>query len=73
MLVNPYAPNFDTPSFFNDVFKLINQWDNDQKIIAGDFNLVFNLDQDKRGGRYATHDEAVQVIHEFTETQDMIR
>ena len=34
-------------------------------IIGGDFNLVLDLDKDKKGGRARTHSESVKVLQSF--------
>ena len=45
-LINLYGPNTDTPSFFEKIFKKIEDIGNDSYIICGDFNCVMdpNLD-----------------------------
>jgi exonuclease III len=46
-LVNIYAPNTDSPSFFRNIFDILNCSDeNDSLIICGDYNLVQNPDLD---------------------------
>ena len=47
ILVNIYAPNIDSPSFFKNIFDTIDSFDNnDSLIICGDYNLVQNPDLD---------------------------
>ena len=41
-LINIYAPNNDTPSFFHNIDKLIVENNLDHSVIGGDFNLVLN-------------------------------
>ena len=46
-LVNIYAPNIDSPSFFKNIFDTLDSFDdNDSLIICGDYNLVQNPDLD---------------------------
>ena len=49
-LVNIYAPNSDEPEFFLQLIKDMDDLENDDRIIAGDFNCVLNNDMDKKGG-----------------------
>ena len=46
---NIYAPNTDSPEFFNDVFQKITILDNQDVIIAGDFNTIL-CEIDRKGG-----------------------
>lgn len=50
-LVNLYAPNEDTPSFFENIFDEADNIDNDTLIIGGDFNCILDNKIDKKGGR----------------------
>ena len=49
-LANIYAPNEDNPAFFEDLFYRLSDFNCDDIVIGGDFNLVFDLEKDKRGG-----------------------
>ena len=49
-LCNVYGPNDDNPEFYVNVIHEIESLPNDNGIIGGDFNLVLNLDIDKKGG-----------------------
>ena len=44
-LINIYGPNRDDPEFYRTILKTINEKEN-LIIITGDFNLVFNPDED---------------------------
>ena len=74
-LINIYAPNNDDPKFFQQIGDQIdeeakNKQGNQNTILVGDFNLVLNLDKDKVGGNYTTHEKAretlLQIIENFT-------
>ncbi|KAJ8043402.1 hypothetical protein HOLleu_10466 [Holothuria leucospilota] len=53
-LVGIYAPNVDDPNFFHSLSHRITNFCDDTTIIAGDFNLVFNFELDKKGGNLRT-------------------
>ena len=44
----------------------------DDLIIGGDFNLILDLDKDKKGGRYKTHTRSVKALKEFIAKLDLI-
>ena len=54
-LVNVYTPNSDNTVFFDKLIKMIQEAGNNVVIIAGDFNLVLNLAEDKMGRVTQTH------------------
>ena len=45
-LINIYAPNLDTPDFFQNLAEFIDQNKQDYLVICGDFNLVMNPNLD---------------------------
>ena len=49
-LANINAPNEDDNSFYINVIQLIESLPNDNQIIGGDFNLVLDLEIDKKKG-----------------------
>ena len=48
-LTSLYAPNIDSPSFFQCTFKEIHRFSPDQVVIAGDFNLALDSRLDRSG------------------------
>ncbi len=62
-LAGLYAPNDDDPEFFKDCIEKIEHFDNKSKIIAGDFNLVMDLDLDKKGGLPKTHFQSRDTLY----------
>ena len=54
-----YAPNEDEPSFFQDLFDHLSDFQCDDLIIGGDFNLILDLDKVKKGGCYKTHTRSI--------------
>ncbi len=72
-LAGLYAPaDKDEPNFFTDCFKIIEQFDNNSKIIAGDFNLVMDLDMDKKGGLPRTHFKSRDILKLYMEESDIL-
>ena len=71
-LATLYAPNEDEPSFFQDFFYHLSDFRCDDLIIGGDFNLILDLDKDKKGGRYKTHTRSVKTLKEFIAKLDLI-
>ena len=71
-LATLYAPNEDEPSFFQDFFDHLSDFQCDDLIIGGDFNLILDLDKDKKGGRYKTHTRSVKALKEFIVKLDLI-
>ena len=71
-LATLYAPNEDEPSFFQDFFDHLSDFQCDDLIIGGDFNLILDLDKDKKGGRYKTHTRSVKALKEFIAKLDLI-
>ena len=45
-LINIYAPNKDTPAFFQNLRQLIENNEQDYLLVCGDFNLTLNPDLD---------------------------
>jgi len=61
-LANIYAPNEDNPAFFLDLFDHLADFQGEDIIIGGDYNLVLDLDKDKRGGLSKTHQNSVKIV-----------
>ena len=66
-LANIYAPNEDDPNFFQVFFDHLSNFRCEEIIIGGDFNLVLEVEKDKRGGLARTHKNALKVIQDFSE------
>ena len=54
-LVNIYAPNRDDPIFFRGVSEKMLSFECDLIVFGGDFNLVCDVEKDKKGGNPTTH------------------
>ena len=71
-LVNLYAPNDDDPNFFTAVFEHLSDFQCDEVIIGGDYNLVLDVEKDKKGGLAKTHKKSLEVLNKFSEDLDLV-
>ena len=71
-LANIYAPNEDDPNFFTSVFNQLLDFKCEEIIVGGDFNLVLDVDKDKKGGLARSHKKSLEVINDFSENLDLI-
>ena len=71
-LSNIYAPNDDNPNFFTSVFDHLADFKCEEIIIGGDFNLVLDVEKDKKGDLARTHKKCFEVINSSTENLDLI-
>lgn len=71
-LANIYAPNDDNPAFFLDFFDHLTDFKCEDIIIGGDYNLVLDLEKDKKGGLAKTHQNSVKLVEEFCEKLDLV-
>ena len=71
-LATIYAPNNDDPAFFESFFSHLRDFHCDDIVLGGDFNLVLNLEKDKKGGLAKTHTKAVTVINDQATKFDLV-
>ena len=71
-LVNVYAPNEDDPNFFKTLAEHIEDFQKDEIVIGGDFNLVLDVEKDKKGGLPKTNNNARKVVCEIAEQFDLV-
>ena len=71
-LVNIYAPNEDDPNFFKCLAERIEEFQMNEIIIGGDFNLVLDIEKDKKGGLAKTYTNAKKTVSEITENFDLV-
>ena len=57
-------------SFFRDISNYLQDFQCDEIIIGGDFNLVMDIKKDKRGGRACTHKNSVEEVKGICATWD---
>ena len=70
-LANIYAPNEDNPAFFLDFFDHVIDFKCNDIIIGDDYNLVLDLEKDKRGSLTKTHQNSAKIVYEFSEKLDL--
>ena len=71
-LATIYAPNDDDPAFYESFFNHLRDFHCDDMVLGGDFNLVLNLEKDKKGGLAKTHTKAVTVINDHATKFDLV-
>ena len=71
-LVNLYAPNKDDPHYFQNVNNRILEFDCDNIILGGDFNLIKNAKSDKEGGILGpSHPKALTKVEKIQINLDL--
>ena len=70
-LQNVYAPNNDDPNFFKSVFNNLSTFECEHLVLGGDFNLVQNIQKDKKGGNQTTHFKSLEEIEKFKENMNL--
>lgn len=71
-LANVYGPNTDDPSFFLALANKIEDIDNVEKVIAGDFNCIMDAELDKSGGNPKAHYKTRNLITTWMEEADLV-
>ena len=64
-LANVYAPNENNPKCSVNFWQQIEQFENDFKIVGGDWNLALDVDIGKQGGRKQTHPRALEIVKTY--------
>ena len=67
-----YGPNRDEPHFYLNFIELLESFDNSNHIIAGDWNLVLNIEKDKKGGLPQTNAFSRDIILSWMEESDLV-
>ena len=70
LLVNIYGPNEDDPTFFESIFKQINNTDIMEYIIAGDFNVVMEPSMD-RSDNVCYSPKSANLLYEIKEDAEL--
>jgi len=73
-LVNVYAPNEDDSNFFKSLpeHTEFEDFQKDEIVIGGNFNLVLDIEKDKKGGLDKTHNNAKKTVCEIYENFDLV-
>ena len=58
--------------YITSVFERIPDFKCDKVIIGGDYNLVLDVEKDKKGGLAKTHKKSLEVINSYCEDLDLI-
>lgn len=67
-----YAPNEDDPQFFTSFFDHLMDFECEEIVVGGDFNLVLNVDVDKKGGHARTHSNSQETLKNLAAQFDLI-
>ena len=71
-LVNIYVLNEDKPTFFQNILNQLLCFDCSKVILGGDFNLVLDVQKDKKGGRPVTHNNLSKEVKHIANVLDHI-
>ena len=71
LLGSIYGPNIDSPNFYNDLFRRINETNVDRKIIAGDINTVLDASVDQSDNRLHKNSNAAAAVRNSLEYLDL--
>ena len=71
-LGNIYAPNNDNPVFLKDVFNHLLSFECEEIVLGGDFNLVLDVQADKKEGRPTTHKNSLKEVQNIINSLDLI-
>ena len=71
-MISLYAPNTDTPNFFNELRSLLQNYKADYDIICGDFNLVLNPLVDTFNYKHINNPKSRQAVLKICEDLDLL-
>ena len=71
-LVNLYGPNKDDTSFFTNLMDLVENLPNDNRIFGGDFNVILDLEIDRKGGSKLTNFKSQEIIQQWLSEKDLV-
>ena len=66
------ASNVDDPRFFELFFDHLHDFECGEIIIGGDFNLVLNIDMDKKGRLARTHLKSQETVKDRAAQLDLV-
>jgi len=67
-----YAPNTDSPGFFNSTFRIMETWDTDFQIFLGDWNLVQDQENDTHGYLHVNNINAKNTVLDAKDNFDLV-
>jgi exonuclease III len=68
---NYYGPNEDNPKHLEELLKTLDNMETERIILAGDFNLVLNINMDKHGGLKKTNTRCQHTLKNWMENNNM--
>ena len=71
-LVNICAPNDDNPAFFKNLLSHLLSFNCDDIVLGGDFNLVLDVQKDKKGGNPVTHKNSLKEVQKIVNSLDLL-
>ena len=71
-LVNIYAPNNDNPTFSQNVLDHLLSFECEKIIMGDDFNLVMDVQRDKKGWNATTHRNSLKEVQNIANSLYMI-
>ena len=72
LLINLYAPNDDSPTFFENIFNEVENMDIKNLIITGDWNLINDFEKDTFNYKKLNNPKAQQIVTEYKNKLDLI-
>ena len=71
-LINMYGPNNDSPSFYENLNTIIDEFNNDNITVCGDFNIVLNPELDSHNYVQTNNPRARKKLLELIEYRQLI-
>ena len=71
-LINLYGPNTDDPMFYDNIYDVINDFDNQYVVMCGDWNLVMNEDIDTYNYVRANNPRAKKRVVELCNSLNLV-
>jgi exonuclease III len=68
---NYYGPNGDNPKTMKEMLTTMETMETEKVILAGDFNLVLNLNMDKQGGQKKTNTRCQHTLQSRMDSNNM--
>ena len=72
LLINIYGPNDDNINLLQIMMRKILEFECTNIIVAGDFNLVLDINMDKSGGLGKTHIKSCKLLKEIMDNLNLI-
>ena len=72
LIVDLYAPNEDSPIFFENLFNIIEEMETKNIILVGDWNLVNDFNLDTLNYKKRNNQKASQIVRHYKEKLDLV-